>query len=100
MWPSLSLMDARNRLDLFDLCHVQRVRLDLRLGGLHDVARRIGERRLSPRADQDLHALPRIEIRRARIAVANLGRLVAGRRVLTRLAEEDLVGAPGGEPVG
>jgi len=51
--------DARNRLDLFDLCHVQRVRLNLRLGGLHDVARRIGERRLSSRADQDLHALPR-----------------------------------------
>src|SRR6266404_4444638 len=42
----------------------------------------------------------RIEIRHARIAVANLGRLVAGRRVLSRLAEEDLVGAPGGEPVG
>ena len=59
MWPSLSLTDARNRLDLFDLCHVQRVRLDLRLGGLHDVARRIGEHQLPPRADQDLHALPR-----------------------------------------
>src|SRR5258705_4286457 len=51
--------DARNRLDLFDLGHVQRVRLDLRLGGLHDVARRIGERRLPPRADQDFHSLPR-----------------------------------------
>src|SRR5258705_9515408 len=51
--------DARNRLDLFDLCHVQRVRFDLRLGALHDVARRIGERRLPPRTDQDLHALPR-----------------------------------------
>src|SRR5271169_476037 len=42
----------------------------------------------------------RIEICRARIAVANLGWLVSGRRVLTRLAEEDLVSALGGEPVG
>jgi hypothetical protein len=56
--------DARNRLDLFDLGHVQRVRLDLPLGGLHDVARCIGERRLPPRTDQDFHALPRERARR------------------------------------
>jgi len=42
----------------------------------------------------------RIEIGQARIAVQNLGRLVAGRCVLSRLAEQDLVGAAGGEPVG
>jgi hypothetical protein len=42
----------------------------------------------------------RIEIGQARIAIQNLGRLVAGRCVLSRLAEQDLVGAPGGEPVG
>ena len=35
----------------------------------------------------------RIEIGRARIAVADFGRLVAGRRVLARLAEQHLVGA-------
>jgi hypothetical protein len=35
----------------------------------------------------------RIEIGRAGIAVADFGRLVAGRRVLARLAEQDLVGA-------
>ena len=42
----------------------------------------------------------RIEIRRSRIAVANFRRLVAGRRVLARFAEQDLAGALGGEPVG
>ena len=42
----------------------------------------------------------RIEIRQPRIAVANLGRLIAGRCVLARFAEQDLVGAPGREPVG
>ena len=41
----------------------------------------------------------RIEIGRARIAVADFGRLVAGRGVLAGLAEQDLVGALGGEPV-
>src|ERR1700675_109274 len=42
----------------------------------------------------------RIEIGQARIAIQNLGRLVAGRCVLSRLADENLVGARGGEPVG
>ncbi len=42
----------------------------------------------------------RIEIGQARIAIPNLGRLVAGWSILSRLAEQDLVGAPGGEPVG
>ncbi len=35
----------------------------------------------------------RIEIGHARIAIQNLGRLVAGRRVLSRLAEQDFVGS-------
>jgi hypothetical protein len=42
----------------------------------------------------------RVEIGHARIAIQNLGRLVAGRCVLSRLAEEDFDDAPGGEPVG
>ena len=42
----------------------------------------------------------RIEIGRARIAVANFGRLVAGRGVLAGFAEQNLVGAFGGKPVG
>ena len=41
----------------------------------------------------------RIEIGRARIAVPNLGRLVAGRGVLAGLAQQDLVGALRRQPV-
>src|SRR5882757_1150235 len=41
----------------------------------------------------------RIEIGRARIAIPDLGRLVAGWRILSRLAKQDLVGTLGGEPV-
>src|SRR5215471_12539710 len=40
-----------------------------------------------------------IEISKARVAVQNLGRLLAGWRVLSRFAKQDLVGALGGEPV-
>jgi hypothetical protein len=42
----------------------------------------------------------RIEIGQARIAVANLRRFVAGRRVLARFAKKDLVSTSGGEPLG
>ena len=42
----------------------------------------------------------RIEIRRSRIAVANFGRFVARRRVLAGFAEQDLVGAFGGQAMG
>jgi len=57
--------DARNRLDLFDLGHVQRVRLDLRLGGLHD-ARAASASADSRATDQDFHALPAERARRSR----------------------------------
>ncbi len=42
----------------------------------------------------------RVEIGHARIAIQNFRRLVAGRCVLSRLAEQDLVGTCGGEPMG
>ena len=42
----------------------------------------------------------RIEIRRSRIAVADLCWFIAGRRVLARFAKQDLVGALRGQPVG
>src|SRR6516162_3180039 len=42
----------------------------------------------------------RIEIGRARIAVPDLGGFIAGRRILSGFAEQDLVGTLGGEPVG
>ncbi len=55
----LVFYDAWDHFDLFDFGHVQRVSLDLRLGGPHNVVSRIGERCLPARANKNFHALAR-----------------------------------------
>src|SRR5262249_47755433 len=56
--------DARDGLDLVDPGHIERMRLDLLLCGLHDVARGLCERLLPAGADEHLPAFPRQRARR------------------------------------